>query len=461
MHFLDEAEVIEQHLTCGVLGLGGRLGYNNEYASANGLYWPRAVSAHGGSHVVFALDGAQQYFSSRVALDDTSHEGAWADFSVHADGRLVAHASRVRRGDAPRLLEADLCGARTLRLSTDCDDSTWRHTIWCDPVVSTDRRTAVVCYLGNTQIRLPFEPVRARNCVFTVINPKYEKYFSAWLHSLILSGLRECADPVVLAHEPSDACRALAERHGVRLIECDVLYARNGFDAKNVSFSIAQAVDAGGYLFMDVDTLVLGDLRPLFSPPLAGEDVLRAVRQFPLRHPPVSLGRSMSAMYIGGVEDLNFLGISEEERAQYSAVNSGLWYATRKALLGIESILRSFMPSSARWLDGRPDIGWREEFLLCLALARLHCLEVIDPIYNVQLNIMGGETRWEEDGGKQRLLWRNKPVCVAHFVGSTKELWDEVCEHALGSAAGELNDRTNHAGGELMGPVGDELAQTR
>jgi alpha-galactosidase len=72
------------------------------------------------SELVIELHGEATRFESMVGLDDAVRGGVGSvTFEVWADDRLVAASGRLRAGDAPRYLSADLRGARVLTLLLD------------------------------------------------------------------------------------------------------------------------------------------------------------------------------------------------------------------------------------------------------------------------------------------------------------------------------------------------------
>jgi alpha-galactosidase len=85
-----------------------------------GVEYPRGIGTRSISEFVVDLKGNALRFRSMVGLDDAVRGGIGSvTFEVWADDVKVADSGLLRAGDAPRLLSADLRGARVLTLLVD------------------------------------------------------------------------------------------------------------------------------------------------------------------------------------------------------------------------------------------------------------------------------------------------------------------------------------------------------
>ena len=115
--YLDTLPLHRAEVGYSTLGMYGNLGYEGKQVMVQGQPYHHAFSTHPPAHLLFQLEGRFQYFSCQVALnDDVPHGLSHADFSVLADGRLVAHAADVEAGAPARTLSADVRGAQWLEL---------------------------------------------------------------------------------------------------------------------------------------------------------------------------------------------------------------------------------------------------------------------------------------------------------------------------------------------------------
>jgi len=86
----------------------------------DGIEYPRGIGTRSISEFVIDLKGGAALFQSMVGIDDAVRGGVGSvTFEVWADDVKVADSGLVRAGDAPKLLSADLRGARVLTLRVD------------------------------------------------------------------------------------------------------------------------------------------------------------------------------------------------------------------------------------------------------------------------------------------------------------------------------------------------------
>lgn len=85
-----------------------------------GVEYPHGIGTRSISEFVIDLKGSATRFVSMVGIDDEVRGGVGSvSFEVWADDARVAASGLMRAGDAPRLLSADLTGARVLTLLVD------------------------------------------------------------------------------------------------------------------------------------------------------------------------------------------------------------------------------------------------------------------------------------------------------------------------------------------------------
>jgi alpha-galactosidase len=94
--------------------------------SLGGVPYPHAVPISVDADLTIDLKGNATRFASMVGIDDTVKAPAGSViFGVWVDGRKIADSGVMRGGDAPKLLAADLTGAKRLVLAViDANDGT-------------------------------------------------------------------------------------------------------------------------------------------------------------------------------------------------------------------------------------------------------------------------------------------------------------------------------------------------
>ncbi len=104
-----------------------------------GVVYPHGIGTRSISEFVIDLQGNATAFRSMVGFDDAVKTGVGSvTFEVWADDRLVAASGLLRAGDAPKMLSADLVGARVLTLLVDDggDTSNDDEVAWAGAMIS-------------------------------------------------------------------------------------------------------------------------------------------------------------------------------------------------------------------------------------------------------------------------------------------------------------------------------------
>ena len=284
--------------------------------------------------------------------------------------------------------------------------------------------TVIADPLERMDIEIPAPLPRVDRCLATIISPDFESLLDDMLGSLAANGGCPDARVVVFCLRGSPGCDAVIAKHGAVQVAC---HARHGVNvaSKSVLYSVARIVDADQYLCLDADMLVLSALDPIFSM----IETSPADRIFACREGNADryadLGGALRDRYGGDPEDLErILGAAEGEDSYPFVVNDGLFAGGREAMLALDLQMRG-MPGATAWLDERPEIPWRNEFVFNLALARLRCGVELPPSYNVQLDASDVEVS-DIDGGRLRISRQGEPVHVLHLNGRGRSKYPQL-----------------------------------
>ena len=269
LRYLDALEPVYTRVGYGSLGTGGALGYEGRVVSVDGSRFDHALSTHPPARLVYDLGGAFRRFHCRVALSDEVPDGcSYADFSVRADGRELALVPGVWAGAGSVELSVDIEGARYLELAVNTRRWERCHAVWVEPVLDlggpvVEPAVFTDC-LGRADIEVPVFKSRAERCLATVASPGFEDLLDDMLGSLHANG--GCGDAllVVLTLGAGARVAEVAAKYGATLISADPCASVNAM-SKAMLYSIARLVDAERFVCLDADTLVLGDLGPLFG----------------------------------------------------------------------------------------------------------------------------------------------------------------------------------------------------
>jgi hypothetical protein len=415
--YLDSLPPLEAQVGYGQLGTAGALGYEDQQVSVLGKPYPHALSAHAPARLLYKIDGRFRTFKSLVALNGDVPAGvSSADFTVRADGKLVAAGLGVVSGEPPRPISADVSSAQSLELTINTSQWNYCHSVWLDPklvpAARGEKTQSERDCLERADITLPDGMPKAERCIATIASRGFESLLDDMLGSLAANGgCPEALLVVFVAGDPTSVA-PVAAKYRARLIHCEPR-APIGISLKSVLYSVARVVDAEQFLCLDADMLVLGDLRPVFAMlDACPESAILAVREHNGRGFQ-NLGEAFRHIYLGNPTEAATL-LADDVAAYSLVVNDGLFAGSRAALLSLDSAIQA-MPELRVWMDSRPDVGWRNQFVFNAALARSGCGVELDSIYNLQLN--GRDIGISRVAGRPQAEWKGKRVRVLHFNG--------------------------------------------
>lgn len=467
---LDELEPLSAQVGWGGLGCHGELGYEGGAVVVGCRRYGSALSTHPPARVRFAVPAGARRFRAAVAInDDVAGCGSHADFSVLVDGRVAAEAPHVRGGSGPVDLVARVEGAAEVELLVSTAVWAYCHAVWLEPTFDDhafDEHgqghghagdaeggpegtvVAVTDPLERADMVAPTGLSPVARCIATVGSAGFEGWLDDMLGSVRANGRCPDALLVVLALDDAPTVHEVAEHHGAVVVRCRL---RRHVDptAKAVLYSVGSLVPASRFVCLDADMLVLDDLGPLFAAIDACTPGTVLVCGEGNDHGIPDLRTALDVAYGGGA-DPPFFARSSPVAAAPLVVNDGLLAGSRAAFLALEREVRS-LPGVVGWVDERPDIRWRNQFAVNVALVQSGAAVELDPTWNVQLHAQDVEV----DGGCVR--WRERDVRVLHFSGLGKLRHGELrATTRLGSqlaalaADGRFEEATT---------VGDQLAE--
>jgi predicted O-methyltransferase YrrM len=426
---VDDLVPVEAMVAYGALGTHGELGYEGGRVRVRGRAYQHALSAHGPSRLIFDLGGAFGGFHAAVALnDDVTGRRTHAHFLVRADDHLVAQAAHVVPGDPPRALAADLRGAQTLELLVLTARFEYCHAVWLQPRLSNkpgSPLTAQVCALARTRIVLPTPPPRARRCIATAVSPGFSEHVDDLLGSVVANAC--CGDALlaVFAVNPDHECLRVAAKYGAVVVRCKPRTPINA-TVKSVLYTAAHAIDADEFVCLDGDMLALDDLRPLFAALSVHPEGSVLVCREGNRPRYANLAEALTSVYGGRPSDIERIGGGPKDGSYELVVNDGMYAARREAMLALDGVIRRWRRAPA-WVNERPDISWRNQFVFNLALASSGCGVEIDPPYNIQLNDQEATLAWRE--GRISAHWQGRAARILHFNGLGRPKYPEWRGH--------------------------------
>lgn len=237
--------------------------------------------------------------------------------------------------------------------------------------------------------------------------------------------------PVFVLNMGNDAacCRVIhahaASGLSVSNVPCRAL-ARPAPSIKAALYTVAEIVDADHYLCLDVDTLILQSLFPLWQKMCATpSNKIHCALDANGDYSWTMLGDLTIGQYLAAVYSLwlptfedRWKGMGVPIETISYVCNDGVFGGSRTAMLQLSQTLRSWMPRERYFLD---EHHIRNQLLFNLALAHDDAFARLDDLFNVQVHAVRESLKATKDS----LFWHHddgiKQPAIVHFTGYTKD----------------------------------------
>ncbi len=290
------------------------------------------------------------------------------------------------------------------------------------------------------RIEIPlFRPAPvAGHAIVTMCSAGFERLLDSFLGSLNRNGgLLPGARVFVLNIDDNAACNRAMRAHtkqnlNVTSIPCFGL-SRPLPASKAALYAAAEIIEADYYLCLDVDTLILQSLRPLFEQMqnVAAHKILCARDANGDYHwANMDFGVATIGEYLAAVYDL-WMPTFEKHATRLGAplsqieyvVNDGVFGGSRAAMLQLSNTLREWMPRERAFLDAHPI---RNQLLFNLALAKNDAFARLNDLYNVQVHAVQGNLERRDNS----MAWHHSNgtiyPAILHFTGYTKNAFPDL-----------------------------------
>lgn len=434
--YLDDLPLVKHNVGFGNLGRHGSLGYENQKVIVKERRIRHALSTHPPASLTYHLAGQYQKLETSVGFnDDVAWEITSADFNIYADGELVGAAKKITPGDPLFKIEANLQGAKELRLEVRTDQWDSCHAIWVEPLLfhkdSTKAGSSMLIdCLGRAEIEQlnngTVEP--SEICIATVASPEYETWLESFLASLKKHGGCEDALVVVFSFNCSSHMKKLIDQYGAVCVNCHNLTQVN-MASKSVLYSVSKVISARTYLCLDVDMLVLRSLRGIVEALsiLPQHTVLTCRDSANISN----LEKALVGLYGSSRTELQqFAGRSALKLLDYPyVVNDGFIAATQSGMNRIDTVIRNF-PNAASWVSMKSNsIPWRNQFVFNLALAKLGSTVLMNDTMNWQLNHQ--EVIFDKEDRIVKTKETRNPVTCLHYNGGGRNTHQNIRKEYL------------------------------
>lgn len=387
-------------------------------------YYSSGIAVSAG-RIKYRLDQEYHYFSCDLAVGTEIIDiDVNASFSLYSDGELCAFVPNVHPSQPLQNISANIYGGKELELVVEVKgrDAENCQFLWLNPVLSKEPRNKILGALNDITISIPSDLPKVDKCITMVSDSDFVARLDTMLYSLYKNGNCNDATLVVFAFGNISKFEYLVAKYNVYLVDCTLLCDFT-YKVKTVALSMAQVIRANKYLYLDADMLVLDDMYPIFDMiDVVSDDKILVCEDTTTTA--IDLGQAMfdpSDVYGGYEEDIEFIGITDKEMRYSLLINNGIYAGSRKAVLGLESLIRATLPNSAYWEKFRmvDHIFWREQGIFNWVLARGDLGIKIDELYNLQLNAR--EVDIDYSGLLPTVTYNGKKVKVLHFNGTGRD----------------------------------------
>ena len=370
----------------GAIGKDGGLGYDNFLVSINNKLYENTISAHPDSKIIYDLDGKYNNLSIKCALNDSSDLFARANFNIYADSLLIASSLNVSKNDI-RDIDIDIKDCQKLTLEINTNKPEFCHALWFDGILHNDRKDYINGCMGDIRISIPDNPNIYNLCICICITPDYLVYARNLLESIKLNSNIDEYKIILFTYDLDQNIKDLSEEYDCFIVECH-RSTSNTFLLKTALYSAAKLIKSSYYILMDIDMIVTKPINAIIN--LLESSNKKSI--FLTREQSIHNGKSIGHVLVSqewpyfGNDTSNFLlGLNEYIHNFKFICNGGLIAGSRQAILSLDDMIRTLLPGSNVWEKENPNVKWREQGILNLALAKLNNIIELDNKYNFQL----------------------------------------------------------------------------
>lgn len=411
--YLDDLQPTSAYCGYGDIGYGGLLGYNNHLVDINGEFFSRSFSAHPPSSLSFELDGSWQSLFVEVAVNGTTVDDRFSDFSVFADDLLVAYIPNVTKKDGKRKIGCNLRGAKRLRLVS----SGGGHSVWIDPKLNKKPIDDFRGCLSHLWITRQQKDSSKKVTVMTTITPSYLKLFRTMMASLSEHGVFDDVQFVALSFESTPEVERFCLENNVIEYKCTDYAMKTAIGKKLITHSIPHVCDSQYFLFLDCDMLFKADVvHELVNTLTTLDDNSMLITKEHGMNNFVRVHEAAGWIYDSSKEDMRSLGLEDEVLNSRVVVNTGVYGGSRQAFFAVEDTLKRMFPMAERWEAHKPG-SIREQMLTNVALVKLNNAVFVKDEYNYQIHPQLNKVKSLDDVF-------NLPAKTLHFNGASRALLD-------------------------------------
>ena len=414
---LQDCEIISKEIGYGDLGVYGDMGYEI-IPSVNGICYQNIISTHPKSIIKYKIPENYNFFSCKIALNDSSEEFSSANFKIYVDDELRFSSYNLGKFVISNV-EIILDDNSTITLECDIQNKIITHCLWIDCLFSS-KPEYILDSIRRTKIKTKYIKNKCENLIVSYLDENFIEYAQLLRQSIINNSKIDLN--FVYLIEDKDCLRQFCISNNSNYIEIADIYdceistkKEKSIYHKAATYSVAKFINAENYIILDLDMICGSDISTLIERINATTDEILICRDAHTEG--LSFGDLISSdwsAYNGTKKSKHILGLQIHECQSNTIINSGVIAGKKEAILNIEDQIRRLSPASLYYLN-EIDNPVREQALFNLALIRYNKYQLLHKKYNLQ-------ALWEEiiiDYKNNKLSFFSEEFspCMIHFNG--------------------------------------------
>lgn len=378
------------------LGTNGYLGVQDIFITHKKKFYANAIGAHSPSSIEYELDGSYNTFEADVCINDIKEEQNCnpVNFSVYADGNLVAYIPRVRAHESSRSIYANIYGAKKLRLDADIlydGYNNWCQSVWLLPQIHQEKTTRFLSATRDCEIIFSDTVIKSEKCIFTTACLDDIDDLVRMLKTLKKHNNIDDIPIVVFAFGNLNKFEKLATDYGALIVQCNIIDEYELIDKSVIaSLAVHNIVNAQSYMYLSSNMLIMDNILEVFNllDHVDSEKILICTNPITniVGQGLKNIISSKESVYGGQDVDYEILRMDDLQQHYPFIVNTDLFCLSKKSILALEQTLKEMMPYSLKWKNSNPKfVALREQAIINCSIAKIAMGIELSNIYNCQL----------------------------------------------------------------------------
>jgi hypothetical protein len=389
--FLNRFVPLEVVVKYGEIGLNGYLGFENKVVSINGQNLFNSISLHANSEIIYNLDGQYTWMTVGCAVNDTGSNETSIDFQIWSGKELLASASGVKKAHGIIYLDVNLQNVLQIKLVARTDAHWGAHSVWVEPTCFKTKPLFIESPIGKFKIPI-IESIGKFPAVISMYVPINKVEFSLITLKSFYKFNDGSKNPLIFYHNNlSEDERMKFSDFNPVWVECSVDKTLNHGGTLNAAvYKTHYLVDASYYISLTPGVVFLDNIMNL-------TDTFNVIPHYnvlaPLMYPNQQVTiedmftNNLTGYYASTLKDMERLSINDAEKHFTNVVNSNFFIATRKAMITMDGVLKTFNPFFPQWEEARFGETWvRYHALLNLYAMRSKNITSLGREYGERVN---------------------------------------------------------------------------